>query len=64
MLVGARVVQGAFAAMMVPQALSTVQALFSPRERAPIYGVIGGVSAYNGSPDGVSKGNLYSYSDN
>ncbi|GAA4360167.1 MFS transporter [Angustibacter luteus] len=43
-LVGARVVQGAFAALMVPQALSSVQALFAPRERAPIYGVIGGVS--------------------
>jgi EmrB/QacA subfamily drug resistance transporter len=43
-LVGARVLQGAFAALMVPQALSTVQALFAPRERAPIYGVIGAVS--------------------
>ena len=29
-----------------------------------VFGVIGGVSAYNGSPDGVSQGNLYSYSDN
>jgi hypothetical protein len=28
-----------------------------------IFGVIGGVSAYNGSPDGVAQGNLYSYSD-
>ncbi|WP_426565713.1 MFS transporter [Angustibacter sp. McL0619] len=43
-LVAARVLQGAFAALMVPQTLSSVQALFSPRERAPIYGVIGAVS--------------------
>lgn len=29
-----------------------------------LFGVIGGVSAYNGSPNGVSQSNLYSYSDN
>ena len=28
-----------------------------------LFGVIGGVSAYNGSPDGVATGNLYNYSD-
>jgi MFS family permease len=44
LLVAARVVQGAFAALMVPQALSTLQALYSPKERAPMYGIIGGVS--------------------
>ncbi len=43
-LLMARVVQGAGAAMMVPQVLSSLQALYSPRERAPIYGVIGAVS--------------------
>ena len=43
-LVAARIVQGAFAALMVPQALSTLQALYSPRERAAMLGVIGGVS--------------------
>jgi EmrB/QacA subfamily drug resistance transporter len=43
MLVASRVVQGAFSAMMVPQALATLQALFSPKERAPIFGIIGGV---------------------
>ncbi|WP_395695798.1 MFS transporter [Nocardioides sp.] len=43
-LLVARVVQGAGAAMMVPQVLSSLQALYSPRERAPIYGVIGAVS--------------------
>jgi EmrB/QacA subfamily drug resistance transporter len=40
----ARVVQGASAAMMVPQTLSSVQALYAPRERAPMIGVIGAVS--------------------
>ena len=38
LLVAARVVQGAFAALMVPQGLSTLQALYSPKERAPISG--------------------------
>jgi EmrB/QacA subfamily drug resistance transporter len=43
-LLAARVVQGAGAAMMVPQVLSSLQALYAPRERAPMYGVIGAVS--------------------
>ena len=43
-LLAARVVQGAFAAMMVPQVLSSVQALYAPRERAAMFGVIGAVS--------------------
>jgi EmrB/QacA subfamily drug resistance transporter len=43
-LLAARVVQGAFAAMMVPQVLSSVQALYAPRERAAVFGVIGAVS--------------------
>jgi EmrB/QacA subfamily drug resistance transporter len=44
LLVAARVIQGAFAALMVPQVLSTLQALYSPKERAPIYGIVGGIS--------------------
>jgi hypothetical protein len=28
-----------------------------------VFAVIGGVSAYNGSPDGVSQSQLYKYSD-
>ena len=44
LLLLARVVQGAFAAMMVPQVLSSVQALYAPRERAAIIGMIGAVS--------------------
>lgn len=43
-LVGARIVQGGFAAVMVPQLLSTVQAIFSPAERGPMYGMIGAVT--------------------
>ncbi|MFF0413195.1 MFS transporter [Kitasatospora sp. NPDC004745] len=43
-LVAARVVQGAFAALMVPQVLASVQALFKPRERAAVLGIIGAVS--------------------
>jgi EmrB/QacA subfamily drug resistance transporter len=43
-LLAARVVQGGFAAMMVPQMLSSLQALYSPRERAAMLGVVGGVS--------------------
>ena len=44
MLVVARVVQGGFAAMMVPQMLSSVQVLYAPRERAAVFGVVGAVS--------------------
>jgi EmrB/QacA subfamily drug resistance transporter len=43
-LLVARVVQGGFAAMMVPQMLSTLQSLYSPKERAAMLGVIGAVS--------------------
>ena len=39
-----RVVQGAFAAMMVPQMLSTIQVLYAPRERAAVLGIVGAVS--------------------
>ncbi|GAA1770187.1 MFS transporter [Agromyces humatus] len=43
-LVATRIAQGLFAALMVPQLLASVQALFTPRERAPMYGLIGGVA--------------------
>jgi len=29
-----------------------------------LFSVIGGVSAYNGDPEGVSKNSLYTYADN
>jgi EmrB/QacA subfamily drug resistance transporter len=44
MLVTLRVAQGLFAALMVPQLLASVQALYAPRERAPLFGIIGAVS--------------------
>src|SRR5699024_834155 len=50
-LVVARVLQGLFAAIMVPQLLASVQSLFAPKERTPWYGVIGastGVAAVAG----------------
>lgn len=43
-LIAARLAQGGLAAMMVPQVLSSVQALYAPRERAAVFGVIGAVS--------------------
>jgi EmrB/QacA subfamily drug resistance transporter len=43
-LLVARVVQGGFAAMMVPQLLSSLQALYAPRERAAMLGLVGAVS--------------------
>jgi predicted MFS family arabinose efflux permease len=42
-LVLARVAQGASAALMVPQVLSSIQALFGPDERAPVLGVLAAV---------------------
>jgi EmrB/QacA subfamily drug resistance transporter len=41
-LIGARVVQGGFAALMVPQVLSMIQVLFPPEERPKAYGMFGG----------------------
>ena len=43
-LVAARIVQGGFAAMMVPQLISSVQVMYEPRERAAVFGIIGAVS--------------------
>lgn len=43
-LVAARVLQGGFAGLMVPQLLSTLQALYEPHERAAMVGIVGGVS--------------------
>ncbi|WP_328857462.1 DHA2 family efflux MFS transporter permease subunit [Williamsia herbipolensis] len=44
-LVGSRVGQGLFAGLMVPQVLASVQALYKPRERAPIFAIIGVITA-------------------
>lgn len=44
MLVAARLLQGAAAALMVPQVLSTLMATFPPKEGAMVAGMFGGVS--------------------
>ncbi|MEV7770799.1 MFS transporter [Kitasatospora sp. NPDC086791] len=44
MLIAARVLQGALAALMVPQVLSTLMATFPPKEGAMVAGMFGGVS--------------------
>src|SRR4051812_45451873 len=59
-LLAARVIQGAFAAMMVPQVLSTVQALYASRERAAMFGVIGAVSGMSAVIGPVLGGSLVS----
>lgn len=44
-LVAARLVQGAFAGIMVPQVLSTIQVMFRPEERGAVLGITGALSA-------------------
>ncbi len=44
-LVVARLLQGATAALMVPQVLSVVQLLYKPEERVAVNGLLGGLSA-------------------
>ncbi|GAA4113784.1 MFS transporter [Nocardioides fonticola] len=43
-LVGARLVQGLFAATMVPQVLSIIQVLYAPKERAGVLGAYGAIT--------------------
>lgn len=45
LLVAARIVQGAFAGLMVPQVLSSIQVMFRPEERGAILGITGALSA-------------------
>jgi len=50
-LIAARVAQGAMAALMMPQILSTIQAVFPPGERPKAYGMYGafvGIAAVSG----------------
>lgn len=42
-LVASRIAQGISAALMVPQLLASIQALYEPRERAPLFGMAGAV---------------------
>jgi EmrB/QacA subfamily drug resistance transporter len=44
MLVISRLVQGGFAAVMIPQVLSIIQVLFRPEERAAVFGLTGAIS--------------------
>lgn len=44
LLVGARIGQGVFAALMAPQLLSSIQVLYRPKERAGVFGIVGAVS--------------------
>ncbi|ARC55532.1 Antiseptic resistance protein [Frondihabitans sp. 762G35] len=44
MLVVSRLVQGGFGAIMIPQVLSIIQVLFAPKERAGVFGALGGIS--------------------
>lgn len=43
-LVAARLLQGAMAALMVPQVMSTMQILFTPKERGPLMGMFGAMA--------------------
>jgi EmrB/QacA subfamily drug resistance transporter len=43
-LVAARALQGAFAGLMVPQVLASVQDMYAPEKRGPIFGLVGFVT--------------------
>ena len=43
-LVAARLLQGAMAALMVPQVMSTMQIMFTPKERGPLMGMFGAMA--------------------
>ncbi|HEY9313099.1 MFS transporter [Williamsia sp.] len=44
-LVASRVLQGFFAGLMVPQVLANVQVLYRPKERAPVFAILGTITA-------------------
>lgn len=65
-LVGARLVQGGMAALMVPQVMSLMQVMFEPKERAGVmglFGMLGGLSASLGPIVGglLLKANLFGW---
>jgi EmrB/QacA subfamily drug resistance transporter len=49
MLIGARVTQGVFAGLMVPQVLSVIHVSFSDEEKPKAYGLFGGVAGLAGA---------------
>ncbi|TQL21995.1 MFS transporter [Streptomyces sp. SLBN-134] len=64
MLVASRILQGAMAALMVPQVLSIVHATFPPHERGKVFGLFGaivGLGAVSGPLLGalLTEGNLF-----
>jgi len=64
MLVGARALQGAFAAILAPTALSLLGVLFSqPEERAKAFAVYGGIAGSGGALGLVLGGALAQYVD-
>ncbi len=64
MLVGARALQGAFAAVLAPTALSTLAVMFSaPRERARAFGIYGAIAASGGAIGLLLGGALTQYLD-
>ncbi|PXW30230.1 UNVERIFIED_CONTAM: EmrB/QacA subfamily drug resistance transporter [Williamsia faeni] len=44
-LVASRVLQGFFAGLMIPQVLANVQVLYRPKERAPVFAILGTITA-------------------
>jgi len=65
-LVGARLIQGAMAALMVPQVMSLMQVMYKPAERAGVmglFGMLGGLAASLGPIIGglLIKANLFGW---
>ncbi len=65
-LVGARLLQGSMAALMVPQVMSLMQVMYKPKERAGVmglFGMLGGLSASLGPIIGglLIKANLFGW---
>ncbi|QQG51163.1 MAG: MFS transporter [Candidatus Saccharibacteria bacterium] len=57
-LIGARLVQGAMAALMVPQVMSLMQVMFKPHERAGVMGLFGALAGIAASMGPVIGGIL------
>jgi EmrB/QacA subfamily drug resistance transporter len=65
-LVGARLLQGGMAALMVPQVMSLMQVMYKPKERAGVmglFGMLGGLAASLGPIVGglLIKANLFNW---
>jgi EmrB/QacA subfamily drug resistance transporter len=58
MLIGARLLQGSMAALMVPQVMSLMQVMYKPSERGAINGLFGGLGGLSASLGPVVGGLL------